>query len=225
MKGQAHQRSRRFSGSRHSVQARDDFYRPLPVKSEAVGVVASFDVPQLGLSADLSTEGEEPTIIDESQSLLSAGELYAAALAGVDAGLATRQKVGVRIPNPQRIQLWGSGTSGIPRRGSRTIRLFRAQPEEIFAALRAQPFGAGLQLDAETFDVVEVLDEPELHVDGQLAGAFAVGSRSVEVRVRAARFNTMFTAIEVRLAKRCHPRRFFRAAHEAIQSLPLPGRS
>ncbi len=187
--------------------------------------IVEIETSPLGCSTDLSRACEEPIIIDESERLLTAGQLYADALAGVEADVATRQKPRVRTANPQRIQLWGAGTDGLPRRGSRTIRLFRAQPEEVFAALRAQPFGQGLRLDAGTFNVFEDLDEPELRVDGELAGAFALRSAMVEVSVRAVRFNSMFTAIEVRLTNRGHPRRFFRAAHDAIQSLPLPGRT
>ncbi|MGI9610823.1 MAG: hypothetical protein ACR2NL_11090, partial [Acidimicrobiia bacterium] len=72
---------------------------------------------------------------------------------------------------------------------------------------------------------VEVLDEVELHVEGVLFGAFALRSGGVAVSVRATRFNAMFTAVEIRLNARRHPRRFFQAAHDSIQSLPIPGRT
>lgn len=203
--------------ARHSVVVRDDFFRPLPVKSEAVVALAEVDAPELST--------EDPVIIDESERLFSAGELYTLAFGDVEASPAARSRPRVKVQNNQRMQLWGAGTSGVPRRGSRTIRLFRAQPDDVFAALRRHPFGQGLRLESGSFKVIDVLGEPELHAAGVLLGAFALRPGGVAVSLRAARFNAMFTAVEIRLTARRHPRRFFRAAHDSIQSLPIPGRT
>lgn len=216
---------RRTRFSRHSLVMRDDFFRPLPVKSEGVSAVAQMASPEFRGGASEPAIVEQPTIIDESERSLTAGELYAAALSGVEIEESNKPRRRVAAANGQRIQLWGAGTSGRPRRGSRSVRLFRAQPEEIFSALESRPFGRGLQLDVRTFEIRELLDEPELRVEGQLDGAFVLRSKHVDVDLRAARFNSMFTAVEIKLTARRHPRRFFRAAHEAIHSLPLPGRT
>jgi hypothetical protein len=216
---------RNFWRSRHSLVMRDDPYRPLPTKSQAVATVAQVEAIRFQNPSSDGAVVDQPTIIDESERCFSASELYAAALSGIDVETPNKPKRRVGGSNDQRVQLWGAGTNGTPRRGSRTIRLFRAQPDDVFVALRAHPFGRGLQLDAQTLEVRELFGEPELHVEGQLEGAFALRSRGVGIKLRATRFNAMFTAVEIRLAERRHPYRFFVAAHDAIRSLPLPGRT
>ncbi|MFW2383201.1 MAG: hypothetical protein ACN4GZ_15725, partial [Acidimicrobiales bacterium] len=188
--------------------------------SEAVYPLAEVNGPEFA-----EATAQDQMIIDESERLFSAGELYTLAFGDIEESPAPKSRPRLRVQNVQRIQLWGAGTSGVPRRGSRTIRLFKAEPDEVFAALRHHPFGQGLRLDPGTFRVVEVLDDVELHAEGVLLGAFALRSSGVAVTLRAARFNAMFTAVEIRLNARRHPRRFFRAAHDSIQSLPIPGRT
>ncbi|MGI9611202.1 MAG: hypothetical protein ACR2NL_12990, partial [Acidimicrobiia bacterium] len=124
--------------SRHSVVVRDDFFQPLPVRSEAVVALAEVEAPEI---ADELVE--DPTIIDESERLFSAGELYERAFGDVEEPSPAKSRTHIKVRNDQRIQLWGAGTSGIPRRGSRTIRLFRAEPAQVFAALRRHPVGQG----------------------------------------------------------------------------------
>ncbi|NNE95616.1 MAG: hypothetical protein HKN24_06265 [Acidimicrobiales bacterium] len=187
---------------------------PLPVKSEAVvGGVALLDAVE---------------VIDESHRMLSAQELYADALGDAEPDTTAKPKLRIhtRPEYAPRLQLWGAGTSGIPRKGSRSIRLFKAEPAAVFEVLETEPstelltFHPGSVRQRHRFP-----DDIELCWSGSLCGAYAWRSRPVEVELRATRFNTMFTAVELSLVSRRHPRRFFRAAHDAIQQLRLPGRS
>ena len=209
--------------SRHNVRMRDDFYRPLPVKAEAVLTVV--ESVSTGPSEPATPDQlDSPEIIDESERLLSAGELYADALDGSTSASPARAKArrpSIAAAQP-RMQLWGAGTSGIPRRGSRTIRLFRTSPDDLYTALIDSSQGP---LVFHTFEMVSVLDEMELHGHGELNNAYALRSGPVPVTLRAARFNSMFLAVELRLDSRKHPRNFFRAAHNAIEHLDLPGRT
>jgi hypothetical protein len=211
---------------RHRVRIVEDAYDPLPVKAEPVAPhlchgVEPWLVQRPPAAGEPETVGEEPAIIDESERRLSAGDLYTSALAGLPEsnppGRSERRVGQGGVPGP-RIRLWGAGTSGTPRRGSRAVRLYHAEIEEVFESVRcARP--AGLALDASSIDLRSVLGELELHGRGTLTGAFATRSAAVRVSLRVCRFNAMFTAVELKLESRRHPRRFFAAAHDALGSL------
>ena len=201
---------------------RTDFFRPLPVKSEAV----STGELQIGSSTvvllDAATLDDLPVIIDESERLLSADELYREALEGSEPDRHKPRSRPTSVPQP-RMQLWGSGTSGMPRRGSRTIRLFRADPDQVAKGVRHTALTD--QLTLGRYESRMVMGEPELHGSGHLYGAFLLRpSAPVDVTIRVARFNGTFAALELKLASRGHPRHFFRAAHDAVEALDLPGR-
>ncbi len=204
---------------------RADFFRPLPVKSEAVGP-AEPTVLEL-------IEPDVPIILDESERMLSADDLYRVAHEDTDPEMQgqTRPRTsrarpmapGVQPGVQSNVQLWGSGTSGRPGKGSRTIRLFSVSPSELVQGLRSSRASAALAL--EHFEQRRVGSELELFATGQLIGAFRLRPTvPVRVSARVLRFNSSFSAFEVTLESKRHPRRFFRAAHDAIEALNLPGR-
>jgi hypothetical protein len=213
--------------SRHRVRMVERTFHPFPLRAEAIvpDVHETAEPPLLRrepLSEEPASEGDEPAILDESERLLSAGELYASALSGLESssGRADRHAL-TGGPARPTIQLWGAGTSGIPRRGSRAVRLFHNPLEDVFDSVR-RGSPPGLTIDTASIGVCSVLGELEMHGTGTLAGAFATRSAAVAVSLRVCRFNAMFTAIEVKLESRRHPRRFFAAAHDALRSLVAP---
>ncbi len=212
--------------SRHRLRITEDLYRPLPVKSEAVGSQIAATANPVIDATDSATEplqsGEAgldgPELIDESERLLSAADLYEAAYGDtVNPVGATTVRRSTAAPNQTRVPLWGQGTSGVPRKGSRCVRLFHCEPSALIDRVLVNGHGAGpLQLANE---VTRTIDGDELHVNGELAGAFALRSETVDVSVRICRFNAIFSIAEVTLQSRRHPRRFFDTAHQAISQL------
>ncbi len=166
---------------------------------------------------------DEPTIIDETEAPPTSKELYAEWLIAYDPDQPGQPRLRVSPAAKPRMPLWGPDTSGIPKRGSRAVRLFRTEPETLFDAVRGSQ-GSRLRVLPESFHTKMVLDSEELHGEATLSNAFSLRSSTVRVSVRTARFNVLFMAVELRLASRGHPRRFFKAAHEAIDELNLPGR-
>ena len=201
---------------------RSDFFRPLPVKSEAISGGPKPAGSGAVVLLDPETADDLTVIIDESERLLSADDLYRDAVEGLE--LERQSKVRSRpasVPQPS-MQLWGAGTSGVPRKGSRTIRLFHASPEHVAHAVRLGSTSGRLRLSSCERRLVSA--ESEWPATGQLYGSFRLRpSVPVEVSVRVARFNRTFAAVELKLESKRHPRRFFRAAHDAIGALDLPG--
>lgn len=154
-------------------------------------------------------------MIDESERLLTAAALYEVAVSG--APTPDRPRVGSRTPvaPPGRgpVPLWGSGTSGIPRRGSRSVRLFRSEPAALIDHVLMPETRQGPLVIDRTSAIVNAED---LVVAGELSDAFLFWSGRVTVSLRVCRFNSMFSIAEIGLVSRRHPRRFFRAAHRAI---------
>ena len=161
------------------------------------------------------TDGTEtPQLIDESERLLSAAALYEVAVSGAPSQV---RRAGVRTPLAQpgrgSVPLWGSGTSGLPRRGSRSVRLFHSSPAALIDRVLMPGTRQGpLVIDRKS----AIMDAEDLTVAGELSGAFLLWSGRVAVSFRVCRFNSMFSIAEIRLVSRRHPRRFFGAAHRAI---------
>ncbi len=202
--------------TRHRLKTSETFYRPLAIKSEAVGPHQADAQTPLLLDPWRAIEGpESPQLIDESECLLSAAALYEAAVSGAPGE--ERHRASVRpLANPPdrgQVPLWGSGTSGLPRRGSRSVRLFHSEPASLINHVLMPGASHGpLVIDRAS----AIIDAEDLVVAGELSDAFLFWSGRVKVSLRICRFNSMFSIAEIRLVSRRHPRRFFRAAHRGI---------
>ncbi len=204
---------------RHRLKTSESFYRPLAVKSEAVGLHQAGAQPAVLLDVWRDTEGSEsPQLIDESEGLLSAAALYEVAVSGAPSQAPASSGPRSRLAPAGRgsVPLWGSGTSGIPRRGSRSVRLFHSEPAAIIDHVLSPGTRQGpLVIDPNS----AIVTAEDLVVAGELSEAFLLWQGRVNVSLRVCRFNSMFSIAEIRLVSRRHPRRFFLAAHRAIDQL------
>lgn len=207
--------------SRHQIRVVEEPYAPPPIRAEAVAphLAEPAGAPALGLDRIAMADDDDGVVlIDESERMLTAAELFATAFTDVEEeGRApTRRTVLPRGDQGPGVQLWGSSTTGVPRRGSRCVRLFHDSPGAL--SDRVRRFGSGdevLRLEQEELVMASGL-EIDLTVPGRLFGAFLLGSHPVRVMLRVARFNPLFTLAELTLVSRRHPRRFFAVAHGAM---------
>ncbi|NNF53570.1 MAG: hypothetical protein HKN03_03905 [Acidimicrobiales bacterium] len=205
--------------TRHRLKFTETFYRPLAVKAEAVGPQKAHARAPVLLDARRETDVDESIqLIDESERLLTAADLYDAAVSG--SSNSERSRVAVRplgaAQSRGSVPLWGSGTSGLPRRGSRSVRLFHSQPAVLIShVLTARGNRGPLVIDRKSASIAA----EDLVVPGELSDAFLVWPGRVNVSLRICRFNSIFSIAEIRLISRRHPRHFFQAAHRAIDQL------
>ncbi len=212
--------------NRHQIRVVEEPYAPPPIRAEAIAphLAEPEGPPVFGLDRVSTAEDDGGVVlIDESERTLTAAELFATAFTDVDEDdrTSTRRTALPRAGQAPGVQLWGSSTTGVPRRGSRCVRLFHDSPAVV--SDRVRRFGAGdqfLRLEQEEL-VTTSGDEIELTVPGRLFGAFLLGSHPVRVVLRVARFNPLFTLAELTLESRRHPRRFFAVAHGAMGFLAL----